>query len=133
MTSISSDELTAGKLRERLTPTQYHVTQEAGTERAFTGKYWNCHDDGTYRCIVCDTALFSSDTKYDSGTGWPSFWEAVDPSKVHIRSDRSFGMIREEAVCAKCGAHLGHRFGDGPPPTGERYCMNSASLRLDRA
>ncbi len=120
-------------LRDRLTPEQYQVTQRAGTERAFTGQYWNCHDDGTYHCIVCDAPLFSSDTKYESGTGWPSFWEALDPDAVEIRTDRSYGMVREEALCANCGAHLGHRFGDGPRPTGDRYCMNSASLRLDRS
>ncbi len=121
------------ELRDRLTPAQYQVTQQAGTERAFTGEYWNCHDDGTYHCIVCDAPLFSSDTKYESGTGWPSFWEALDPGAVEIHADRSFGMVREEAVCANCGAHLGHRFPDGPRPTGERYCMNSASLRLEPA
>lgn len=121
------------ELRARLTPTQYQVTQRAGTERPFTGEYWDCHDDGVYRCIVCDVALFDSGTKYDSGTGWPSFWESVDPSRVVIRTDTSHGMVREEAVCAECGAHLGHRFDDGPQPTGQRYCMNSASLRLDRA
>ena len=120
------------ELRARLTPTQYQVTQRAGTERPFTGEYWDCHDDGVYRCIVCDVALFDSGTKYDSGTGWPSFWESVDPSRVVIRTDTSHGMVREEAVCAECGAHLGHRFDDGPQPTGQRYCMNSASLRLDR-
>ena len=120
-------------LRARLTAQQYQVTQQAGTERAFTGEYWNCHDDGTYHCVVCDVPLFSSDTKYDSGTGWPSFWEALDPAAVEINTDRSFGMVREEAVCASCGAHLGHRFPDGPRPTGERYCMNSASLRLEPA
>ncbi len=119
-------------LRQRLSPLQYNVTQEAGTERAFTGEYWNTKDPGTYRCVVCDTSLFSSDTKYDSGSGWPSFWEAIDPEKVNRVVDRSHGMTRVEATCATCGAHLGHVFPDGPRPTGERFCMNSASLRLDR-
>jgi peptide-methionine (R)-S-oxide reductase len=119
-------------LKERLTPLQYRVTQEAGTERAFTGEYWDSKDPGTYRCIVCDEPLFSSDTKYDSGSGWPSFWEALDDEKVNRTVDRSHGMTRIEATCAKCGAHLGHVFPDGPKPTGERFCMNSASLKLDR-
>jgi len=119
------------ELRERLTPEQYEVTQHKGTERAFTGVYWDCHDDGTYRCIVCETPLFRSNTKYESGTGWPSFWEPIEGA-VDTESDRSFGMVRTEALCANCGAHLGHVFEDGPQPTGQRYCMNSASLRLDR-
>ncbi len=119
-------------LRKRLTPLQYNVTQEAGTERAFTGDYWDTKDPGTYHCVVCDTPLFSSDTKYDSGSGWPSFWEALDEDAVDRVVDRSHGMVRIEATCAKCGAHLGHIFPDGPRPTGERFCMNSASMRLER-
>lgn len=119
--------------RARLTPEQYHVTREKGTERAFTGAYWDCHDEGTYRCVCCDAALFSSDTKYDSGTGWPSFFSALDPEAVTTEEDRSFGMVRIEAMCANCGAHLGHVFPDGPAPTGTRFCMNSASLRLEPA
>ena len=119
-------------LKQRLTPLQYKVTQQAGTERAFTGEYWETKEPGTYRCVVCDEPLFSSDTKYDSGSGWPSFWESLDPEKVNRIEDRSLGMVRIEATCAKCGAHLGHIFPDGPQPTGERFCMNSASLRLDR-
>lgn len=118
------------ELKEQLTPTQYEVTQRAGTERAFSGVYWDTKDDGTYHCIVCDEPLFSSDTKYDSGSGWPSFYEALDPAKVRLEEDRKFGMVRTEAVCATCGAHLGHVFPDGPQPTGDRFCMNSASLNL---
>jgi peptide-methionine (R)-S-oxide reductase len=127
---IAEDEL-----RERLDPVQYHVTQEAGTERAFTGVYWDCHDDGVYRCVVCDEPLFRSDTKFESGTGWPSFWKPVSDDAVETHTDTTHGMVRTEAVCANCGAHLGHVFPDGPQPTGQRYCMNSASLRLvpDRA
>ena len=120
------------ELRERLTPQQYHVTQEAGTERPFTGEYWDTKDDGTYRCVVCDEPLFSSSTKYDSGSGWPSFTAPMDDDAVDEHRDISLGMARTESTCAKCGAHLGHVFPDGPGPTGLRYCMNSASLRLDR-
>jgi len=115
-------------LKERLSALQYHVTQEAGTERAFSGEYWDHHEDGMYRCVVCGEELFTSDTKFDSGTGWPSFYEALDPSKVTLKEDRSHGMVRTEVECGSCGAHLGHLFPDGPQPTGMRFCMNSASL-----
>ena len=118
-------------LRERLTPEQFHVTQEKGTERAFTGRYFDTKTPGMYRCICCGADLFSSDTKFDSGTGWPSFFAAVDPNKVRVERDTSHGMIRDEVLCGSCGAHLGHVFPDGPKPTGQRYCINSASLELD--
>ncbi|MEA2002766.1 MAG: peptide-methionine (R)-S-oxide reductase MsrB [Actinomycetota bacterium] len=118
-------------LRERLTPLQYRVTQEAGTERPFTGGTWDSKDPGTYKCVVCDAQLFKSNTKYDSGSGWPSFWEAIDPSAVQLHEDRGLGMVRTEVTCANCGAHLGHLFPDGPQPTGQRYCMNSASMTLE--
>lgn len=118
------------ELRDRLTQLQYEVTQNKDTERAFSGIYHDTTDAGTYHCIVCDTALFSSDTKYDAGCGWPSFYAALDEDVVRFEEDRNFGMVRTEALCAKCGAHLGHIFPDGPQPTGDRFCMNSASLDL---
>ncbi|MEQ9641845.1 MAG: peptide-methionine (R)-S-oxide reductase MsrB [Alphaproteobacteria bacterium] len=118
-------------LRKKLTPEQYHVTQEHGTERAFTGIYWDTKTDGTYRCVCCDAELFSSETKFDSGTGWPSFWAPMADERVKLHEDRSFGMTRTEVLCANCDAHLGHLFPDGPAPTGARFCMNSASLKLD--
>lgn len=121
------------ELRQRLTPMQFRCTQEAGTERAFTGEYWDCHDAGTYRCVVCGEALFNSATKYESGSGWPSFWQPVAGDVIEEHVDRSHGMVRTEALCASCGAHLGHVFPDGPQPTGLRYCMNSASLHLERS
>jgi peptide-methionine (R)-S-oxide reductase len=120
------------ELRDRLTPEQYEVTQKAGTERAFTGIYWDEHGDGIYRCIVCNAPLFSSNTKFESGTGWPSFYQPLTEDAVKTREDRKYGMTRVEVVCGNCDAHLGHVFPDGPGPTGLRYCMNSCSLDLDR-
>jgi len=116
--------------RRRLTPEEYRVAREKRTERAFTGRYWDHHEDGTYRCVACDAALFDSAVKYDSGSGWPSFWQPVAPDRIDREVDRGHGMTRTEIVCARCGSHLGHVFPDGPKPTGERYCVNSLSLRF---
>jgi len=117
--------------RETLTPEQYAVLRQAGTERPFSGKYVDAKDDGTYRCAACGNELFDSSTKFDSGTGWPSFWDTVRPDAVELIDDHGHGMVRTEVRCARCGSHLGHVFPDGPRPTGERYCMNSLALDLD--
>ncbi|MCB1732434.1 MAG: peptide-methionine (R)-S-oxide reductase MsrB [Halieaceae bacterium] len=117
--------------RARLTPEEYHVMREKGTERAFTGEYWDCKEEGVYHCRCCGEPLFLSETKYDSGCGWPSFFKPADENNIVEERDTSHGMIRTEVMCKKCGAHLGHVFEDGPAPTGLRYCINSLSVKLD--
>jgi len=118
--------------KKELTAQQYHILREKGTERAFTGEYWDNHEKGVYYCAACHQKLFSSETKYESGTGWPSFYKPVADTAVSIRQDRSAGMVREEVVCSNCGGHLGHVFTDGPKPTGLRYCLNSTSLEFKK-
>ncbi len=126
-----SHEKTEEEWRQILTPEQYRILREKGTERAFTGALWDHKDDGVYKCAGCGTELFDSETKYESGSGWPSFWAPVADGRIRLESDESLGMRRIEVVCAECGGHLGHVFPDGPEPTGQRYCINSASLKFE--